>query len=479
MRAGALGVGSTLAGAQPPGRLAVGRNDGRLLEGLAVARLLRIGVLVRPVDHTSPAPPGLDRLGLVGRPLAAAVGVTAVTTVPVQQPVTQLTQSLRHLAQRSAGEDQKAEDPEQDEDDDRARCRHRRGEGAGREEPDDAAGRPHVVGPVRWVGNAVSDVGQPARGEGQRGRSDEQPVGHGRVVGRAQQAEAEEEQDERQRIPDPAEGARHDGVDDVSGHPRHAPPLAGGDDDGQADEEEAHSVTTVLRVEVAGRAADAADGPTRQVRDAHPRAAHRPQRQRQPPGTGRTLAGRGLSRRRTTTSAGRLTRRRHPPGGRARRGGRGTGRHGANATRKSPQTHASHASQRRPGPAHRSARCAPICSEAMDHRARSADRLAVRRCLRGPPHTLSRTRLSPREAVPPVDIVGAVPLPLAQVMSASAQPRLAGQQPSFRGGVLRVTTWPTSSSASGKRGPRPRQVPPDLRSTPCRPLAASTPTAAP
>ncbi|KSU72692.1 hypothetical protein AS031_15600 [Pseudarthrobacter enclensis] len=45
-------------------------------------------------------------------------------------------------------------------------------------------------------------------------------------------------------------------------------------------------------------------------------------------------------------------------------------------------------------------------------------------------------------------------LHLAQVMSASAKPRLAGRQPSIRGGVPRVRTWPSGKGPDGKRGPR-------------------------
>src|SRR6478609_6494974 len=41
----------------------------------------------------------------------------------------------------------------------------------------------------------------------------------------------------------------------------------------------------------------------------------------------------------------------------------------------------------------------------------------------------------------------------AQVMSASVKPRLAGRQPSSRGGVLRVTTRSARARGAGKRGP--------------------------
>ena len=80
----------------------------------------------------------------------------------------------------------------------------------------------------------------------------------------------EGEQDQRHRIPDPAERPGDDGVDDVAHDTRHAPPLAGGDDDGQPDEREPDSVAAVLRLQVARGAADPADRAAGQVRDAHP-----------------------------------------------------------------------------------------------------------------------------------------------------------------------------------------------------------------
>jgi len=40
-------------------------------------------------------------------------------------------------------------------------------------------------------------------------------------------------------------------------------------------------------------------------------------------------------------------------------------------------------------------------------------------------------------------------------MSASAQPRLAGRQPSYRGGVPRVKTWPSGARRRASAAPVP------------------------
>ena len=56
-------------------------------------------------------------------------------------------------------------------------------------------------------------------------------------------------------------------------------------------------------------------------------------------------------------------------------------------------------------------------------------------------------------------------------MSASAKPRLAGRQPSHRGGVPRVRTWPVvATRRAGKRGDFLSRTDPSVRRT--RPVGA-------
>ena len=96
-----------------------------------------------------------------------------------------------------------------------------------------------------------------------------------------------------------------------------------------------------------GGAADAADRSAGQVRDAHPGAADGPQRQRKPAGAGlRGAAGGRLARGRAAAAARRLARRRHACRWTGATTWRTDGRPWSNRTRKSPQTHASHAPQR-------------------------------------------------------------------------------------------------------------------------------------
>ena len=116
---------------------------------------------------------------------------------------------------------------------------------------------------------------------------------------------------------------------------RHPPPLTGGDDDREGEEEEADAVAAVLRLEVATGVADLAGHGTGGVGQAHPRALHGSQRQGQATAAG---AGRALARP-GSGSPGRGAGRR---GAAARRGGR-TSRHGRRLRAESHQTHLSHA----------------------------------------------------------------------------------------------------------------------------------------
>jgi len=90
-------------------------------------------------------------------------------------------------------------------------------------------------------------------------------------------------------------------VHDLAERAGDTPPLTGGDDDGERDEREADTVAAVLRLEVGGAVADAAHRSPGHVRDAHPRVAHRAEREgeasapRLGRGLGGGLAGCGLA----------------------------------------------------------------------------------------------------------------------------------------------------------------------------------------
>ena len=250
------------------GALVLERLLGGLAEGLVAVAVGQVhGLAAGALDG--------GRRGVVG-----LVGLV-VRVTPVDDEGPELTHPGRDHVDRGGRDDEQAEEAEQDEQDERTVGGDGRGERARGEEAEDAARGAHAVGAVGRVGDAVGEVRQAARGEGQRDGAHDDAVGGGVVLRRAEHAQAEGDQDERDGIRDAPEGAGEDRVHDLAEGAGDAPPLAGGDDDGERDEGEADAVAAVLRLEVRGAVADAAHRSPGQVRDAHPRVAHRAEREGQ------------------------------------------------------------------------------------------------------------------------------------------------------------------------------------------------------
>ena len=223
---------------------------------------------------------GGDGGGSGRRPSAGCSGVWPVSRSTVgPEPV-------GHLVQRGRGDDEQAEEAEQEQQRHGAVDGDGRLERAGGEEADDAAGGAHAVGALGRGGDAGGDVGEAARGEGEGRGADGGAGGGGVLLRGAQHPDAEGEQHERDGVADLAEGAGDDGVDDGADGSRHPPPLAGGDDDGEGDEQEADAVAAVLGLEVAAGVAHLAGDGAGGVRQAHPGALDGAQRERQPAGAG-------------------------------------------------------------------------------------------------------------------------------------------------------------------------------------------------
>ena len=175
--------------------------------------------------------------------------------------------------------------------------------------------------PSGGCGMPSDEVGEPAGGEGQRDGADDRggcwtPSSSGARRKRSPKAS----RTSGTRIPDPAQRAGDDGVDDVADDARTPHHSRAATTTASADEGEPDAVAAVLGLEVAGRAADAADRAAGQVRDTHPGAAdRRAAAAAGPPERAFDAAAGGrLARRRAAAAAGRLARRRHASGGRAR-----------------------------------------------------------------------------------------------------------------------------------------------------------------
>ena len=263
---GRLGLGTSLPGPQPLAPGALARRLGGLLEGV-------IAIALGSQVNDGPA-------RALGRPRRGTVVGFGRRRGPPEDPVTHLTQPLRDHPHRGRGDDKQPEKAEHEQQNERPDGRDGGGQRAGGEEAEDASGCAHSVGTGRRRRYAVRQVGDPAGGEGQGEGSDDDPVGRRVVIGSAKQAQAEHEQHQRQGVGDPSERPGGDSMDDVADDPLEAPPLTRRNDDRDRDEQEADTVTTVLRLEFGGGVANLADGAAGDVRHPEPGSAHGPQRER-------------------------------------------------------------------------------------------------------------------------------------------------------------------------------------------------------
>ena len=186
--------------------------------------------------------------------------------------VAQRGQPGRDLVDGRGRDDQDAEDAEQRQQrHDDVRRLHQVEQQARGDVADGAAGGLQVGG-VAELGLrvAVGDVHDAEQAQGEGGPADDLATGGAVALGVAQRAPAgvdEEQRDEPADLADRAGGHRAGELHDPAGQ---LPPHGGGDDHGEAEEEEADTVSTVLGVEVArrlpDRPRDRADG----VGDAEP-----------------------------------------------------------------------------------------------------------------------------------------------------------------------------------------------------------------
>jgi hypothetical protein len=299
---GRCGRGPALPGAQA--LAGDGVDDGCLLERL-VTRQGAVGFEV----GAAAAPPWCRGSDLVG-----------VVAVVAGEPVEGLAEALGHLVQRGGGDDEQPEQAQEQQQGNGAVDGDGCLERAGGEEADDAAGGTHAVSALGRRRDAGGDVGEPACREGQRRGADGRTGGRRVVLGCAQHPDAEQQEHDRHGIADLAERPGHDGVHDGAHGAGHPPPLAGRDDHGERDEQQAKAVATVLGLEVAARGTDLAGDRSGGARQPHPRGLHGAQGQGQATRAGGSASLAGAGRR----PAGCGARRRSS----AARGGGRTSRHG-------------------------------------------------------------------------------------------------------------------------------------------------------
>ena len=345
-----------------------------------------------------------------------ALGVVALLgrSVTAEDRGLNLTQTLRDAVDRRARQHEETEERHEAEDDAGAPERQACGQRATGDDAEHSAGVTHGVDVTRGRASAdeVSDTGG---AEGEDAETDRHAVG-GLVAARvAEHVQTHADEHDRQDVGDDAERSRGDGVDDVTEHAGQVPPLARRDNDAEGEEEEADAVATVLRLEFGGAGADATHGASGDVGNPHPGA------------TSGTAGGRRalLSRARTAPLAGRALGGRLLAGRFLRRGGAGA-RGGGAPTVRGTLLRYENAVVRGCFPCRHPARLREeACSSSAPRRGPRDDLAAPRGGVNSESHLTIRATSGTF-----VDGSRSRVSRCCPVTSSSAQPRLAGRQPS-------------------------------------------------
>ena len=274
--AGALGVGRGVrvdvgrTALLPPPAADLAALEDRAVVGLVAAVLVDVVALHRADAATGAA--ALERLRLL------RVGRGLLRRRTAEGPVAGGREPGGDLVHRRAGDDEDAEDGEQHEQGDHdQRAAQQVHQQRGDHEAERAAGLLEVGGVAEpGLGHAVGDVHEAEHAEHQRGPADDLAAGGAVAVGVAQVAPGDEDEQQRDEPGEQPDRAGDHGAGQVADATRQLPPDRGGDDHGEADEEQAGPVAAVLGLELAGGVADLADGRTEHVRDADPRRDHAP-----------------------------------------------------------------------------------------------------------------------------------------------------------------------------------------------------------
>ncbi len=117
-----------------------------------------------------------------------------------------------------------------------------------------------------------SQMRQPAGGQGQGHRGDDESMVHDVLAGGSHHPQAEHEEDHRQGQRDSPEGPRGHRVDGPPDRPGQPPPLAQSNDQGERNQDQAQAVPAMLTLEILLAARDAACCSSGHSGDSHPGA---------------------------------------------------------------------------------------------------------------------------------------------------------------------------------------------------------------
>ncbi len=250
-------------------------------------------------------------------PELVLLGVAQHAQVHTERP-----QPLRDGVDRGGGHHEQSEDGQQHQQRYGEDLGHGVRQRGGRRPADQTAGVPYALHAVAARGRAAGDVDLAEHADDERGQADHDPSVGLRLLRVPDEPYGDHREQYRNQQVEPAEGAGDQDLDQVTDGAAQVRPGAGGDDQGDAEQQQRDAVLAVGRVEVLRAlpyaSEDGADG----VRQAEPEGAHEPV---QAPGrAGRRLRGRGPLRR--DLLGGRLLGRGFLRGGLLRRSLRGSRR---------------------------------------------------------------------------------------------------------------------------------------------------------
>ncbi len=183
---------------------------------------------------------------------------------------------------RSGGHHQQSEQGQQAQQRHRDPAGQRRRQWSGDHIAGHSPGRPDRCGSPAGNGGSGRQADQSGGGHDHRAQPDPDPVDRADLARASQHQQAQAEQDHRKHQPDPAQRARHHRVHAVTEGAGQSPPLPARHHQGQADQEQAHSVPAMRWIQFPGTVPDPPRRPTGQMGNAHPERLHHPERPGQP-----------------------------------------------------------------------------------------------------------------------------------------------------------------------------------------------------
>lgn len=232
-----------------------------------------------------PVGPGRTSAGTRGERLAPLFVVALVVlagelllrvALDEAEPLPEQSQPLRDRVDGRRRDDQQTEDREQDQERYGEDVAHGVGQRGGRAPADEAAGVPYRLHAVAARGRPAGDVDLPEHADDERGQTDhDAPVGLG-LLGVPDEADRDGGEEYRHEQVEPAEGAGHQHLDEVTDGSAQVRPGARRDDQRETEQQKRDAVLAMRRVEPLRAPPYAAEHRSDGMRETEPHGAYEP-----------------------------------------------------------------------------------------------------------------------------------------------------------------------------------------------------------